>query len=146
MLSYRVVRVLGCVLFLGLFASIATAQDFGTLAIQARPEGAEIRIDGERWTGSGDASTLQVQLTAGVHRVEVRAPGRLPYLSDVTIRAGQTTPLNVSLSMAPAPPRSGLGAAPVTCRSAAARQRGGSVECRRRRRVRARRQVHRGQS
>ena len=104
MLSYRVVRVLGCVLFLGLFASMATAQDFGTLAIQARPEGAEIRIDGERWTGSGDASTLQVQLTAGVHRVEVRAPGRLPYLSDVTIRAGQTTPLNVSLSMAPAPP------------------------------------------
>jgi len=101
---YRAVRLLACVLFLGLSASIANAQDFGTLSIQARPEGAEIRIDGERWTSSGDTSTLQVQLAAGVHRVEVRAPGRLPYLSDVTIRAGQTTPLNVALSMAPAPP------------------------------------------
>src|SRR4051812_9281816 len=104
MLSYRVVRFLGCMLFLGLSAPIAAAQDFGTLSIQARPAGAEIRIDGERWTGSGDTSTLQVHLAAGVHRVEVRAPGRLPYMSDVTIRAGQTTPLNVSLSMAPAPP------------------------------------------
>ena len=102
--SYRVVRFLGCALLLVLSASLAAAQDFGTLSIQARPAGAEIRIDGERWTGSGDTSTLQVQLAAGVHRVEIRAPGRQPYASEVTVRAGETTPLNVSLSMAPAPP------------------------------------------
>src|SRR3954447_2407525 len=102
--SYRVIRFLGCALFLVLSASLAAAQDFGTLSIQARPAGAEIRIDGERWNGSSDTSTLQVQLAAGVHRVEVRAPGHLPSLSDVTIRAGETTPLNVSLSMAAQPP------------------------------------------
>jgi len=102
--SYRVVRVLGCALLFALSASLGAAQDFGTLSIQARPEGAEIRIDGERWTGTGETSTLKVQLGAGVHRVEVRAPGRLPYVSDVTIRAGETTPLNVALSMAAAPP------------------------------------------
>ena len=50
---YRVVRFLGCVLFLGLSASIANAQDFGTLSIQARPEGAEYphrrrALDGQR--------------------------------------------------------------------------------------------------
>ena len=101
---YRLVRFLGCALSLVLSASLAAAQDFGTLSIQARPAGAEIRIDGERWTSSGDSSTLQVQLAAGVHRVEIRAPGRLPYASEVTIRAGETTPLNVALSMAPPPP------------------------------------------
>ncbi len=103
MSSYRVlVRFLICALLVVLSASIAAAQEFGTLSIRARPPGAEILIDGEQWMGSGETGPLQVQLTAGSHRIEVRAPGRQTYVTDVTIRAGETTPLNVSLSV-PAP-------------------------------------------
>jgi PEGA domain-containing protein len=81
-------------------ATIATAQprtDFGTLSIQVRPPEAEILIDGERWTGSEANAPLQVQLSPGTHRVEMRAPGRQTFSATVTIRSGQTTPLNVSL-------------------------------------------------
>ena len=105
MSSYRVlVRFLVCALLVVLSASVAAAQEFGTLSIQTRPAGAEIFIDGEHWTGSGETGPLQVQLGAGSHRIEVRAPRRRTYVSDVTIRAGETTPLNVSLSLeAPRP-------------------------------------------
>ena len=122
MSSYRVlVRFLVCALLVVLSASAAAAQEFGTLSIRARPAGAEILIDGEHWTGSGETGPLQVQLAPGSHRIEVRAPGRQTYVSDVTIRAGETTPLNVSLSMAaplpepppaPAPPRPPSAAGP----------------------------------
>lgn len=56
--------------------TIATAQqptEFGTLSIQVRPPDAEILIDGERWTGSEGNAPLQVQLSPGTHRVEMRA-------------------------------------------------------------------------
>ena len=95
------VRLLACVLLGVLSASAAAAQEFGTLSIQARPAGAEILIDGEHWDGSGDTGPLQVQLAPGSHRIEIRAPGRRTYVSDVTIRAGETTPLNVSLPVVP---------------------------------------------
>jgi PEGA domain len=123
---FRAVRFLGCPLFLLVVASMAStaaAQQFGTLSIQARPAGAEILIDGERWTGSGETGPLQVQLAPGSHRIEVRAPGRLPYVSDVTIRASETTPLNVSLPMASPPP----AAVPRTPPSAARPPQPGSV-------------------
>ena len=120
--SYRMlVRFLVCALLVVLSASVAAAQEFGTLSIQTRPAGAEIFIDGEHWTGSGETGPLQVQLAPGSHRIEVRAPGRQTYVSDVTIRAGETTPLNVSLAVAtprpepppaPAPPRPPSAAGP----------------------------------
>src|SRR3954469_1997061 len=78
----------------------ATAQqraDFGTLSIQVRPPDAEIFIDGERWTGSEENAPLQVQLSPGTHRVEIRSAGRQTFSRNLTIRAGETTPLNVSL-------------------------------------------------
>jgi hypothetical protein len=106
--SHRVlVRRFVCVLLVVFSASTATAQGSGTLSIGVRPAGAEILIDGELWAGSGDTGPLQVQLAAGSHRIEVRAPGRQTYVGNVTIRPGETTPLNVSLSLAapqPEPP------------------------------------------
>jgi len=101
---FRAVRLLAGPLLVALSASAAAAQQFGTLTIQARPPGAEVLIDGEHWTGSGETGTLQVQLAPGSHHVEVRAPGRQPYVSDITVRAGETTPLNVSLPEAAPPP------------------------------------------
>jgi hypothetical protein len=119
MLAHRLfLRVLLSMLPLALTVTTATAQQrtgFGTLSIQVRPPDAEILIDGERWTASNEAGPLQVQLSPGIHRVEVRSPGRQTFTREITIRAGETTPLNVALtqgepsdtvpSPAPAPER-----------------------------------------
>ena len=97
------VRLIVCALFLALTAASAAARqrtDFGTLSIQVRPPDAEIFIDGERWTAPETSGPLQVQLSPGTHRVELRSSGRQPFVREVTIRAGETTPLNVSLSKA----------------------------------------------
>lgn len=103
MLPYRLlsVSILLCGLSLALTVSAAAAQQrtaFGTLSIQVRPPDAEILIDGERWTASSDTGPLQVPLSPGTHRVEVRSPGRETFNREITIRAGETTPLNVALT------------------------------------------------
>ena len=97
--------LLTCVLLLPPTAASAQRADFGTLAIQVRPPDAEIFIDGERWAGSETTGTLSIQLSPGVHRVELRSRGGEPYSTEITIRAGETTPLNVALTGAPAPRR-----------------------------------------
>ena len=102
MLPYRVsVRLALCLLSLGLTIPVAAAQqrtDFGTLSIQVRPPNAEIFIDGERWTASNETGPLQVQLSPGSHRVEIRSAGRQTFTRDITVRSGETTPLNVALT------------------------------------------------
>ena len=117
-----IVRFLVCALLVVPSASVAAAQESGTLSIRAQPAGAEIFIDGERWTGSGETGSLQVQLASGSHRVEVRAPGRQTYASNVTIRAGETTPLNVLLSVAAPRPEPPPAQAPQRPPSAAGRR------------------------
>ena len=97
MLSYRVsVRLIACVLFTALTATVGAAQqrtDFGTLSVQVRPPDAEIFIDGERWTGSEGPGPLEVQVSPGTHRVEIRSPGRQTFVRTISIRAGETLPL-----------------------------------------------------
>lgn len=98
MLNVLVLFVLG--------AAPAAAQqppDFGTLLIQVRPAGAEILIDGVQWPASETAEPLKLQLAPGSHKVEIRAPGRQTFAQTVTIRAGETLPLNVSLTASERP-------------------------------------------
>lgn len=71
---------------------------FGTLAIRVQPGDAVVIIDGERWDSPEGGSRLQVQLSAGPHRVEVRKDGFRTYSTSVTIRPGATETLNISLS------------------------------------------------
>lgn len=71
---------------------------FGTLAIQVQPADAEVIIDGERWTGSDSAGRLQVHVVEGMHHIEIRKQGYRGFSTDVQVRPGETTPLNVSLS------------------------------------------------
>jgi hypothetical protein len=71
--------------------------EFGTIAIRAQPAGAEVTIDGERWTGSGTDAPLLVQVAAGRHRIAVQKEGYRPFATDVDVRRGETTPINVSL-------------------------------------------------
>jgi hypothetical protein len=70
---------------------------FGTLALRVQPADAEVLIDGERWDSPDGGSRLLVELSEGSHRVEVRKPGFRTYSTTITIRRGQTEPLNVSL-------------------------------------------------
>ncbi|MGH9409541.1 MAG: PEGA domain-containing protein, partial [Vicinamibacterales bacterium] len=91
------------------FALIAPAAgalqraDFGTLTIQSRPSDSQIVIDGEQWRGAEGTGAFAVQLAPGIHRVEIRAPGQRPFVTEVLIRSAQTTPLNVARSTGGAP-------------------------------------------
>ena len=69
----------------------------GTLSVRVQPIDAEIRIDGERWQGS-DGERLVVELGPGRHRVEIRRDGYKAHETEVDVRTGETTALNVSLS------------------------------------------------
>ena len=73
------------------------ASSFGTLAIRVQPAGAEILIDGERWTGPEGDERLVIQLSEGAHHVDIRKDRYRHFSTDVRIRRGETTPLNVSL-------------------------------------------------
>ena len=68
-----------------------------SLAIRVQPANAEVFIDGERWEGAGD-ERLVVQVEPGVHHVEARRDGYRTYQSDVTVRPGETSTVNISLS------------------------------------------------
>ena len=70
---------------------------YGTLAIKVQPGDADVSIDGENWRGPGGQDRLTVEVAEGSHTVEIRKVGYRTYVTQVEIRRGQTTPLNVSL-------------------------------------------------
>lgn len=73
------------------------ADRFGTLSIRVQPASADVLIDGERWRGPGVEDRLVVQLGEGRHRIEIQKDGYEKFSTEVQIRRGETTPLNVSL-------------------------------------------------
>jgi PEGA domain len=70
---------------------------FGTIAVRFQPTDAEVLIDGEPWQGADSEHRLFVNLPAGSHRVEVRKAGYQPFSTDVDVRPGERTTVNVSL-------------------------------------------------
>ena len=76
--------------------SVPSAQ-FGSLSLRVQPGGAQVTIDGEEWD-SGDSDRLIVQLGAGVHNIEIRQDGFRTFITDITIRPNETTPLNVAMT------------------------------------------------
>jgi hypothetical protein len=70
---------------------------YGTLAIRVQPADAEISIDGEAWRNPGGQERLTVEVPEGSHTIEIRKPGFHTYVTQLDVRRGQTTPLNVSL-------------------------------------------------
>jgi len=70
---------------------------FGSLALHVQPGGALVTIDGEKWE-SEESDRLLVQLGAGVHTIEIRQDGFRTFVTDVTIRPNETTPLNVAMT------------------------------------------------
>jgi len=72
--------------------------EFGSIALRVQPGDATITVDGERWEGTPDQDRLEIQLGVGTHTVEIRKDGYRTYITDITVRPGETTPLNVSLT------------------------------------------------
>jgi uncharacterized membrane protein len=63
-----------------------------------QPGDANITIDGEAWETSGESSRLILQLGPGTHNVQIRKDGYRTYMTDVTVRPGETTTLNVAMT------------------------------------------------
>jgi hypothetical protein len=93
-------------------AQAQAGQDSGSIAVRTVPPDAQVYIDGERWVGPQPEGRLVVQLPPGKHVIEVRAPGYRSYVSEVDVRPGETTPVNVSLGGAQ-PPQPGQPPQPV---------------------------------
>lgn len=70
---------------------------YGTLAIRVQPANATVMIDGERWDGPQGQDRLLVELAEGTHRVQIQRDGFEPFSTEIAVRRGETTPLNVSL-------------------------------------------------
>jgi hypothetical protein len=68
-----------------------------TLDVQANVPDAELWIDGH----AAGKVPEHVLVTAGVHRVEVRAPGRMEARADVELKAGEARQLHMSLTALP---------------------------------------------
>ena len=75
-----------------------TRAESAALSIRVQPANAEVFIDGERWQGAADDERLIVQVGPGVHQVEARSEGYRTYQSDITVRPGETSTVNISLS------------------------------------------------
>ena len=74
----------------------AQVSGFGTLLIRVQPDDAMILVDGEEWR-SPDTARLELELGAGRHHIEVRHAGYEGYATDVEVRPGETTAVNISL-------------------------------------------------
>jgi hypothetical protein len=70
---------------------------YGTVAIRVQPVDAEVSIDGENWRGPGGQDRLVIDVAEGSHTVEIRKSGFRTYVTQVEVRRGETSTLNVSL-------------------------------------------------
>jgi len=68
----------------------------GTLELTVQPTDAEVLVDGQPWRGTGQ-ERLTIDLSEGRHNIQIRKPGYVGYLTDVEIRRGEATSLNVNL-------------------------------------------------
>jgi len=73
------------------------ASAYGTLAIRVQPPDADVLIDGEPWRSPEARERLMVDVAEGSHTIEIRKAGFRSYITQVQVRRGETTPLNVSL-------------------------------------------------
>jgi hypothetical protein len=75
----------------------APEASYGTLSVRVQPGPADIIVDGERWQGPEGQERIFIELPEGRHTIEIRRQGYRSYVTEVDVRRGETTPLNVSL-------------------------------------------------
>lgn len=73
------------------------AKGFGTVELRVQPAAAEVRIDGDPWVSS-DEGFYSAYVAVGTHRVEVTLRGYQPFATEIDVREGAATPVNVILS------------------------------------------------
>jgi hypothetical protein len=73
------------------------ASSSGALSIRVQPDNATVLIDGERWEGPQGQERLIVQVSDGPHQIQIQREGYESFTANVTVRQGETVPLNVSL-------------------------------------------------
>lgn len=73
----------------------------GTLAIRVQPADADVLIDGQLWHIAEGRDRLTVDASEGGHNVQIRKVGYVGYLTDVQVRRGETTTIDVNLRMQP---------------------------------------------
>jgi len=73
----------------------------GRLTIQVQPADAAVLIDGQPWQSSQGQDTVVVDLSEGRHVIQVRKAGYVGYLTEIDVRRGQDTPLNITLRAQP---------------------------------------------
>jgi len=82
----------------GIYPPPGNRSESGSLSIRVQPANAEVLIDGARWEGAAGDERLVVQVAPGVHHVEARSQGYRTYQSDITVRPGEASTVNISLS------------------------------------------------
>jgi hypothetical protein len=78
----------------------ADASGRGTLSLSVQPSDAEVLVDGTPWNGAGQ-DRLTLDLSEGRHNIQIRKRGFVGYLTDVQVRPGETTNLEVRLKTQP---------------------------------------------
>ena len=71
---------------------------FGTLSVRVNPPDAVILIDGEVWDRSPGDSRFSIELTEGVHQIEIRKEGYGSYARTIDVYRGRVSTLNVGLT------------------------------------------------
>jgi hypothetical protein len=54
-------------------------------------------VDGEAWKGPDSVEPLEIQIGEGLHRIEVRRDDYVSFSSEVVVRRGDVTRVNVIL-------------------------------------------------
>jgi hypothetical protein len=72
----------------------------GTLSLRVQPGDADVLVDGAPWRVQSPDRQL-IDLPEGRHNIQVRKSGFVGYLTDVQIRRGETTTLDVQLKTQP---------------------------------------------
>jgi hypothetical protein len=73
----------------------------GSVVIQVQPGGSDIVVDGQHWTApSRPEDRLVVQVAPGHHVIEVHKSGYRDLRTEIDVNAGETAPVNVSLTPA----------------------------------------------
>jgi hypothetical protein len=73
------------------------AGGYGSISIRVQPADAEILVDGQAWRGPDSQNSLVIDVSEGRHTIEIQKSGYRTYVTDVDVRRGETTTLNVSL-------------------------------------------------
>ena len=70
---------------------------YGSIAIRVQPSDAQILVDGDAWRSEPSQDRLVIQVAEGRHTIEVQKTGFRTYVTEVDVRRGEMTTVNVSL-------------------------------------------------